>query len=297
MGRSLAVDPRLSASWALAWGRWKAVFYRMDRMTPVEPPRFGRKMRPFRRYFATSAKACKTAWVESSPVDPLLEPISPELVLVDPELAELARALLPLPRERAIPPRPRLEAAPRPVAHVARRPPTRRWRRTVVLAALVFTAGAFSGGYLGREQGALTQMLPRAQEDPPSPDEQPSEARPPAGKERPTLRNRRPGGTAVAQRRSAPAIWAPNVLGVTAAVDADGVSLTWQPPAGSDHVVVSRALDGKRHSVVVFRGGATSYRDVTARSCTAYRYTIVNIDPRGHRSTGVPTTVVTGGCT
>ena len=164
-----------------------------------------------------------------------------------------------------------------------------------MLAALVFTAGAFSGGYLGREQGALTQMLPRGQDDPPSSDEQPSDARPPAPQERPSHRNRRPG-TAVAERRSAPATWAPNVLGVTAGVDADGVSLTWQPPAGSDHVVVYRALDGALRGVVVFRGGATSYRDVTARSCSAYRYTIVNFDPRGHRSTGVPTTVVTGGC-
>jgi hypothetical protein len=48
---------------------------------------------------------------------------------------------------------------------------------------------------------------------------------------------------------------------------------------------------------VVFRGGATSFRDISPRPCTAYRYTIVNYDRRGHRSTGVPTSVVTGGCT
>jgi hypothetical protein len=84
---------------------------------------------------------------------------------------------------------------------------------------------------------------------------------------------------------------------VTAGVDAAGVLLAWQPPDDSDHVVVLRALDGHKRGVVVFRGAATTYRDVSARPCSAYRYTIVNYDPRGHRSTGVPTTVVTQGCT
>ena len=41
----------------------------------------------------------------------------------------------------------------------------------------------------------------------------------------------------------------------------------------------------------------TNYRDGSARPCSSYRYTIVNYDRRGHRSTGVPTSVVTGGCT
>ena len=69
-----------------------------------------------------------------------------------------------------------------------------------------------------------------------------------------------------------------------------------RPPEDSDHVVVFRAL-GHERGVVVFRGVRRSYRDVSARRCSAYRYTIVNYDPNGHRSTGVPTTVVTQGCT
>ena len=91
--------------------------------------------------------------------------------------------------------------------------------------------------------------------------------------------------------------WAANVLGLTAGVDGRGVRLVWEPPADSDHVVVLRTLGARTGGVIVFRGRATSYRDVQARACTAYRYTIVNYDRSGHRSTGVPTAVVTQGCT
>ena len=73
--------------------------------------------------------------------------------------------------------------------------------------------------------------------------------------------------------------------------------LEWQRPVDSDHVAVIRALGASRSKVIVFRGRRTSYRDVSARSCTTYRYTIVNYDVRGQRSTGVPTSVVTQGCT
>jgi hypothetical protein len=48
---------------------------------------------------------------------------------------------------------------------------------------------------------------------------------------------------------------------------------------------------------MMFRGRATRYRDRSARPCTIYRYTIVNYDRRGHRSTGVPSSVLTDGCT
>jgi hypothetical protein len=73
------------------------------------------------------------------------------------------------------------------------------------------------------------------------------------------------------------------------------VKLVWQPPVGSAHVVVLRTRGDR--STVVFRGRAASFRDVPPRACTTYRYTIVNYDRRGHRSTGVPTSVVTAGCT
>jgi hypothetical protein len=87
------------------------------------------------------------------------------------------------------------------------------------------------------------------------------------------------------------------VLGVTAGSDGKGVELVWQPPRSSDHVVVFRARGTRRGSVAVYRGSATSYRDASALSCRVYRYTIVNYDTRGRRSTGIPTSVVTDGCT
>jgi hypothetical protein len=70
----------------------------------------------------------------------------------------------------------------------------------------------------------------------------------------------------------------------------------WEPPNQSNHVVVVRKLVAAETGVVVFQGGATSFRDVSARPCTAYRYLIINYDGRGRSSTGVPTSVVTQGC-
>jgi hypothetical protein len=58
-------------------------------------------------------------------------------------------------------------------------------------------------------------------------------------------------------------------------------------------VVVLRRREGRSGSSVVYRGRAARFHDSSARPCTGYRYTIVNIDRRGHRSTGVPTSVVT----
>jgi len=79
-------------------------------------------------------------------------------------------------------------------------------------------------------------------------------------------------------------------------VDSKGVQLVWERPSRSDHVVILRALSSRKKSVVVFRGRATTYRDVSARPCSEYRYTIVNYDRLRRSSTGVPTSVVTQGC-
>ncbi len=75
------------------------------------------------------------------------------------------------------------------------------------------------------------------------------------------------------------------------------MTLSWQRPARSGQVVVVRQRGAQGHGGVVFRGRVASYRDSEVRPCTAYRYTIVNYDRHGRRSTGVPTTVLTGGCT
>ena len=87
--------------------------------------------------------------------------------------------------------------------------------------------------------------------------------------------------------------WASNVLGVEAQVEEASVTLVWKRPAGSRRVAVFRAGGMRGQRSVLFQGRASSFSDDSARPCTAYRYTIVNFDRRGRRSTGVPTTVVT----
>ena len=242
-----------------------------------------------------------------------LGPISPELALVDPVLAEQARKLLPDILERPRPPAPAVvteQATPPEPAPVAVEPaavaPRRRWRRMLVLAVLVFVAGAISGTLLGgrdagpggvtlgvpaeapssRPTSVGTQTAPTAQTARTSTTSRP--ATPPKGTSiRATLRPPSPRG----QSKNS---WSSNVLGVEAQVDDSGVTLSWQRPASSGHVVVLRRPGAK--GGVVYEGKAASFSDPDVRSCAAYRYTIVNYDRRGHPSTGVPTSVVTSGC-
>ena len=249
--------------------------------------------------------------------DDELGPISPELALVDPELARRARELLPEPRElprapRPLPappvPAPALErpAVPEPAAQpVAAR---RRWPRALALAIGIFAAGAVSGTFLGNDdngsRSARSPLEVRLAAPSTQAAKQPTKPTKPTAAERPALRPPtavpRTTGAAKAsspqpqRRRHARVAWASNVLGVSATVDKAGVALTWHEPADSRRVVVVRKREGRdRRVVVVYRGRAASYRDTSARACAAYRYTIVNYDRRGHRSTGVPTSVAT----
>jgi hypothetical protein len=241
-----------------------------------------------------------------------LGPISPELALIDPVLADRARPLLPEPRERprlrqtqATAERSRTPVVQRPAPAPARRSPIARWKRTVALSALVFAAGAASGGFLGRREPPSRPVLLEGQLDPPKATvtvkRTKSAAQHTSTHGRQATQNRRDlrSGESVGRkdrRRRTPVTWAANVLGVTAAVDARGVRLVWQSPSDSDHVVVFRTTDNGKHSLIVYRGRATSVRDAPPRPCSTYRYTILSYDRSGHPSTGVPTSVVTGGC-
>jgi hypothetical protein len=175
----------------------------------------------------------------------------------------------------------------------------------VALSILIFAAGAASGGFLGRRDPPSLPVLLEGRLDPPKAtvtaestqslaQQTPTHRRKATQGRRDSGNNESVGGRK--RRRRAPVTRAANVLGVTAAIDARGVRLVWQSPPGSDHVVVFRTADNSKHGFVVFRGRATSVRDVPPRRCNTYRYTIVSYDRGGHRSTGVPTSVVTGGC-
>ena len=231
--------------------------------------------------------------------------ISPELALVDPELAQRARELLPEPRERPKVPRP-LAAAPapaQPAAEFASEPEIRRrrrWLRMVVLAAVIFGAGAASGTFLGnKETRSPGKTLEAAAVSPLTPPlrRKPHATRGQAALRPPELSHARPrartGSPPPQRRRHTQVAWASNVLGVAVFVDGAGVVLAWRRPADSERVVVLRRRQGRDTSAVVQSGKATRYRDASPRPCTGYRYTIVNYDRRGHRSTGVPTSVVT----
>jgi hypothetical protein len=195
---------------------------------------------------------------------------------------------------------------PQPVPRFERPRP-----RTILLAGLVFALGAVAGGYIGERHQASPLATLEVRAAPPtssivvakkrqhSPERQSSarQAQSQAlGLSEPSRRGRPTSAAPQTGRHIRRVTWAPNVLGVSVRVGLPGVTLVWQKPINSGHVVVLRALGVHKRGVVVYRGRAASYHDISPRPCTAYRYTIVNFDPRGHRSTGVPTSVVTSGC-
>jgi cytoskeletal protein RodZ len=183
----------------------------------------------------------------------------------------------------------------------------RRWPQTLALAIVIFVAGAASGTLLGNHQSGspATRLEVRAAAPTSSPTTTTRAAlRPPSVARTKTTRSTtakrstkpKPARSTTPprqRRRHARLTWAANVLGVEATVRGHVVALAWKRPADSARVVVLRKREARANSVVVYRGRASSFRDASPSPCAGYQYTIVSYARRGHRSTGVPTAVVT----
>jgi hypothetical protein len=242
----------------------------------------------------------------------LLGPISPELVLVDPCLPSRRGGCFRTSSSgrgrRRNPPPPVLVVEPAPVAPAEPPPPAiesaapapgRHWRRMLALAVLILVAGAMSGTLLGGRDSAPVGVFwrrRRSAEDP-VPNASPQTTEP----SKTAVRATRPSGTST-RRASTPRVRR-NARGWSSTSSDRGAGRQLRRDA---LVAAPRAVQPSRRrpaarsaglGAVVSRGRVASYRDSKVRPCTAYRYTIVNYDRRGRRSTGVPTTVLTGGCT
>jgi hypothetical protein len=98
-----------------------------------------------------------------------------------------------------------------------------------------------------------------------------------------------PAGTpplAIPPARVAP----PNVLNLKAEAGDHRVRLSWQAPAGVDHVVISRSLSFGGDAQVVYTGSAESFLDRAVVNTLEYRYVVVSVDRNGLASAGVAAT-------
>jgi hypothetical protein len=66
--------------------------------------------------------------------------------------------------------------------------------------------------------------------------------------------------------------------------------LSWQMPAGVDHVVISRSLSLGGEAQVVYTGSAESFLDRAVVNTLEYRYLVVSVDKDGLASAGVAAT-------
>ena len=83
-----------------------------------------------------------------------------------------------------------------------------------------------------------------------------------------------------------------NVDNVGVAVLDGALALTWQPPPGCDHVVVSRSNSDGSGEKVVYSGKANRYEDQGLENGIEYRYVIRCVDASGGRSAGVAVVAV-----
>jgi len=83
-----------------------------------------------------------------------------------------------------------------------------------------------------------------------------------------------------------------NVDNVGVAVLDGALTLTWQPPTGCDHVVVSRSNSDGSGEQVVYSGKGSRYEDQGLENGIEYRYVIRCVDASGNRSAGVAVVAV-----
>jgi flavin reductase (DIM6/NTAB) family NADH-FMN oxidoreductase RutF len=80
-----------------------------------------------------------------------------------------------------------------------------------------------------------------------------------------------------------------DVTGLKAEAGDSRVRLSWQIPAGVDHVVVTRSLSTGGDAHVVYTGSAESFTDGGLVNGVEYRYLVVSVDKNGDASAGVAT--------
>jgi HYR domain len=79
----------------------------------------------------------------------------------------------------------------------------------------------------------------------------------------------------------------PDVRNLKAEAGDGRVRLTWQMPAGVDHVVISRSLAVGGGAEVVYTGSAEVFLDRGVANGLEYRYVVVSVDRQGLASAGI----------
>jgi hypothetical protein len=97
-----------------------------------------------------------------------------------------------------------------------------------------------------------------------------------------------PAGTTPPPLPTPPAPTRPkDVTGLKAEAGDARVRLSWQIPAGVDHVVVTHQLSVGGDTQVIYTGSAESFTDLGLVNGLEYRYVVVSVDKSGNSSAGV----------
>jgi hypothetical protein len=70
------------------------------------------------------------------------------------------------------------------------------------------------------------------------------------------------------------------------------VKLTYQIPAGVDHVAIMRSAGGRAGEQIVYTGKGTTFTDRGLSNGTEYRYVVTGVDDAGNASAGVAIVVM-----